>query len=147
MRKDITRDYATDAFRVWALWGCPSYDDAVAKVRKKAEGCSAGQDPAVVVALSDAEVEKRMPILLDIMACEQTFSLLRKHGKEHICRAVKAVYMTEPHKISTHADITSRVHRFARKLPAHESTIYRYLDEARGLFAAFRGLRIDESCE
>lgn len=147
MRKDITRDYATDAFRVWALWGCPSYDDAITKVRKEAEARAVGHDPAIDAALADAEVEKRMPVLLDIMACEQTFIMLRRHGKGHICRVVEAVYMKEPHRLIKRNDITSRVLKISAQLPAHESTIYRYLSEARRLFAAFRGLRIDESCE
>lgn len=144
MKKDFIRDYATEAFVYWARHGCPSYDEAVERVRARALRRAYGSDPQRASAYADAEVDKAAAGLCDIMACAETFRILDNTGKGLVCDAVRAVYMVEPWKKPKQQDISSRVFKFAMKVPLSERQVWYYLDEARKTFALMRGLRVDE---
>lgn len=144
LRKDDIRDYAISAFVFWARHGCPTYEEAVERIRKRAISRARGSDPAKASAYADAEVEKASAGLCDIMACAQVFETLEKTGRELVCEAVKAVYMADPWKKPGRGEYSARALRFAMEVPLSERQVYYYLEQARDLFAVVRGLRVDD---
>lgn len=62
-------------------------------------------------------------------------------GKE-IIRALQLVYMAEPDREPAKGEISMRVVRAGLHLHADDRTIYRWLGNARTIFAAERGLRV-----
>lgn len=76
----------------------------------------------------------------DIKAVRQTIEHFRHRDAEIIIDAVKAVYFTGASERLGRKDISLRVSRFAVEQYVDESTVYRYLREARRIFAHFRGL-------
>lgn len=144
MKKDFVRDYATAAFVYWARHGCPTFKEASERIRAKAIRRAQGSDPALALIYADAEVDKAAAGLCDIMACAETFRVLEESGKGLVCDAVRAVYMAEPWKEPQQHDISSRVLKFALKVPLSERQVWYYLDEARKTFAIMRGLRVEE---
>ena len=145
MKKDFVRDYATAAFRLWAIRGCNTYEQEMERIEKRAEENAKDADSDKAVEFAQAELVKRVAELYDIMACDETFRLLEKQGKGIICSAVKEVYMIDPWREPKRDEIAKRVLRFAIDTPASERQVYRWLAEARNLFAALRGLRVDDS--
>lgn len=145
MKKDFVRDYATAAFRLWAMRGCPTYEQEFARIEIRAQEKAKDADPAKAVAFAQAELDKRAAELCDIMACAETFRILEEHGKELVCEAVKAVYMIEPWREPKRDEISKRVLGFAINTPTSERQVYRWLSQARNLFALARGLRVDNS--
>lgn len=143
MKKEAYRDYATEAFRTWAAWGRPSYDDAVERIRAGAIKRAGSIDPAKVIAFADAEVERRSALLCDMLACEKCFELLSEQ-KKCVSEAVMEIYMSEPNRNLRRNEITCRVLRFAIEHSVSERLVYNWLKEARDLFAGLRGLRIDD---
>ena len=143
MKKEIYRDYATAAFRRWAELGCPDYDKAVEMIRKKAIMRAGNINPEKAIEYADAEVDKQSALLCDILACSQCFEMLGKR-KKYICDAVKEVYMSQAEKGLKRKEITYRVTRYSIDNNISESQIYRWLHEARALFAGLRGLNIGD---
>lgn len=144
MKKDFTRDYVTEIFRVYAAAGMPTYEDARARVYKAELFARSSMDAETAISQAEIATEKRTPYLLDILAAEKTFELLERGGKSAIAQAVKAVYCVNPLQPLRRGDITSRVQRFAFTYPAEARSVYRWLKEARLLCAAVRGLRISD---
>lgn len=147
MEKDFTKQYTTEAFRLFARLGCPSYERAreiayQQELHKRSE-CP----PDIAVIQAERAVEKQTPTLLDILAVEETITLLERGEKSNIVKAVKAVYFVNPQQPLRRGDISNRVRRFAITYPADERTVYRWLKEARLLCAAIRGLRISDADE
>lgn len=129
MEKDFTKAYITEAFRLYARLGAPTYESAEEKILAKDE----------------RGIEYETPTLLDFGAVEMAFDLLRQRGKGYITKAVKEIYFVQPTKPLRRGDITNRVRRFAITNGADERTVYRWLKEARVLCAAIRGLRISKA--
>lgn len=144
MKKDDVRDYATAAFRFWASQGCPSYEEAVERIRRRAYSRACGADPAKIVAYAETEIEKAAAGLCDIMACSQVFETLESTERELVCAAVRAVYMADPRRLPKRGELSRRVLAFAFETPLSERQVYVYLKQARDLFALARGLRIDD---
>lgn len=144
MKKDFTRDYVTEVFRVWAAAGMPTYDEARERIynTELAKWDALNVETAIVQA--EIATEKRTPFLLDIMAAKKTMELLEMGGKHMIVRAVKEIYCACPAQPLHRGDITDRVCHFSLACPADTSTVYRWLKEARLLCAAMRGLRISD---
>ena len=145
MKKDHIRDYATAAFVYWAKHGCPTYEEAVARIRDRALRRAQGVDPAKALIYADAEVDKAAAGLCDILACAEVFKAFEDSGKGLVCEAVRAVYMAEPWKPANKHDISSRVLKFAMKVPLSERQVWYYLDDARTAFAIARGMRVEEN--
>lgn len=141
MKKDHVRDYATAAYRYWASVGCPTYDEAIERIKKRAQKIAKDQSLEIVAAFVDACMEKREGVLLDIKACDEAFSYFRSHGKECICSAVQNVYMAFPKKRLARGELSGRVVRFGMDNYYSESQVYRFLEEACSKFAENRGLR------
>ena len=113
MKKDLIRDYATEAFRLYARMGCPSPKEI------GGEGATAA----------------------DLRAVCEVLRILSLQGKEEVIAAVRAVYFVAPRQEIERGSISARVEAFAIGLPAAPSTVYRWLRTARDLFGKVRGLR------
>lgn len=147
IKKDALRDYATSAFIFWARHGCPTYVEAVDRIRERAFSRAWGIDPQKAKQYADAEIEKARAGLEDIRACESVFKKLDASGREFVCEAVKAVYMADPWRNPRKGEYSARALRFALEVPLSERQVYYYLEQARDLFAVERGLRIDDGGE
>jgi len=152
-KNDHTRDYATEAFRYYALMGRPTYEqlkqemyDRILDQEKrelvKVKGLT---DPTANAQINaEKEVEKREPELLDILAVGKTVEMLALGKKEKIVQCLEMVYFLEPNRPIRKGEITERV-LYATTHPkvlASERQVYYWLKEARCLFAMIRGLRI-----
>ena len=142
MRKDNVMDYAVAAFRLYASMGKPSYEDAKEAIYQKALQEAELLEPARAMVLAEQAVSEQTPMLLDIMAVDKTLDMLERGNKYHIVRALSDVYFVQPDRPIRKLDITNRVHRHSLTAYASERSVYRWLLEARQLFAAVRGLRI-----
>lgn len=111
------RDRATEAFRRWALLGMPD-PDTIRRTRYKRAA--------------------------DLLACASVFAALRdRKGRtnaagEEIVRAVVAIYMQEPWRPLRRGEVGTRAMRFALECPAGRTTVFRWLDRARKMWAEFR---------
>lgn len=114
MKKDLYRDYATEAFRTYARLGCPT-----------------GK-----IDTEDA------PLAADVAAVQRTLRYFERDGREGIAAAVRAVYFAAPGVEIGKGDISARVERFADEYYASVRTVYRWLYRARLRFAKERGLRV-----
>lgn len=110
MKKDRVRDYATEAFRDYAL-------------SLKSSG--------------DISEPQRM----DIAAVEKMLKYF-EDKKPYIVSAVKAVYFTDAGLPFRKNTVSFRVREFALSEYTDESSVYRWLREARCKFAEYRGLVI-----
>lgn len=114
MKKDLIRDYATEAFRTYARMGCP------------AEAVHSG----------DAALDA------DIAAVQRTLHYFSAGGREGVVEAVKAVYFVSPGVEIGKGDISARVERYAAEYYASVRSVYGWLQKARLRFAKERGLRV-----
>lgn len=147
MERDFTKVYITEAFRLYARLGCPSYERAREFAYEKELEKRRLAPPDLAIAQAEKAVERQTPMLLDVLAVESTLSLLDKGEKGNIIAAVKAVYFVNPSSPLRRGDISNRVRRFAITYPTDERTAYRWLKYARLLCAAVRGLRISDADE
>lgn len=111
MKKDRIRDYATAAFRDYAL-------------RLKNGGTMSASARA------------------DNEAVRKTLEYFKAEGKQYVVSAVEAVYFVGASAPVRCRNISDRVSRFAIEHHADESTVYRWLKEARRKFAEYRGLTL-----
>ena len=114
MKKDLYRDYATEAFRTYARLGCPL-----------------GR-----IDTGDAALDA------DVAAVQRTLKHFEADGREGVVDAVRAVYFAAPGAEIGKGDISTRVERFAAEYYASVRTVYRWLYRARLRFAKERGLRV-----
>lgn len=151
MLKDNIRDYATEAFRLYARLDRPTYDvlrervyDYALGIERKREVSSKGLSKPTEQAIINAQcmLAEFEAKLLDILAVESTLRILslRENGQA-IKRAVEIVYFTEPDRDIRRNEITERSIYAALIIHADERTVYRYLKQARAIFAQERGLR------
>lgn len=147
MKKDFTRDYVTEAFRLYAAMGMPTYEQARADIYGAALLKNNLCDPQAAVAKAELAVAKKEPLLLDLLAVDKTINLLERGEKHYIVSAVKEIYFTSPQQPLRKGNISGRVRKFSLQCPTDERTVYRWLREARLLCAAIRGLRISEADE
>ncbi len=145
MKKDFTRDYATEAFRLYASMGRPTYEEAAKSIYQKALSDCGLSSPEVANIAAETAVTNASPLLLDILAVEKTIELLERGNKTDIIKAISAVYFTEADYPLRRGCITERVRRCSLSLFASERSVYFMLKQARLLFASLRGLRISES--
>ena len=114
MKKDLIRDYATEAFRTYARLGCPSS----------------------TVSTGDAALDA------DITAVQRTLRQIVADGGDGIVAAVRAVYFTAAEREIAKGDISARVERFAAEYYVSVRSVYGWLQKARLRFAKERGLRV-----
>lgn len=146
MRKDRITDYATAAFKDYAKLGgqtSKTYADKRYNFAALTAAENIGVDApknnvGAAIAAAERQKEENAPLLADMAAVEHTFERLK--NKQHIIDAVKAVYMTEPFRPLSQREIGRRVINFAVNYPADVRTVYKWLKQARQLFAYYRGL-------
>lgn len=122
MKKDWTRDYVTEMFRLYAKMGAAEYD----RLR----------------ALPVGDDERDTPYAQDIIAAGKTLEMLHHNDKTLVERAVRAVYCVCPLRPIRRGEISERINRFAIDNAVDHATIYRWLRAARDIAASERGLRI-----
>lgn len=151
--KDHIRDYATDAFRFYAENGKSAekfkqkiYIEALDEIKKRETQVKDGISKPTEQALLAAEkaVNERISEILDMEAVDKVLAELEARHKNHIIKAIEIVYFKDANKQFTTGDIQDRVQVAAIEIPAGERSIYRWLKQARELFAYKRGLRIDK---
>ena len=154
MKKDNIRDYATEAFRFYALKGKPAYEDMRREVEGKAGGLLEKElnghsgnvsNPTEyeVLAKENALLEHKAE-LLDILAVNKVISMLEinETGRQ-IIKAVEAVYFPCPYRPIRKGEISQRVLKASEEvLFCNPRTVYRYLGHARAMFATERELRV-----
>ena len=113
MKKDLIRDYATEAFRLYARMGCPAEREI------GGEGATAA----------------------DLKAVCEVLRILALQGKEEVIAAVRAVYFVAPRQEIERGSISARVEAIAAGYPVSTRMVYRWLRVARDLFGRVRGLR------
>lgn len=154
MKKDHIRDYATEAFRFYALIGISAIEyrekirkEAINTVVKRMGKTSKGGSPTEAQLIyADKAVEEKISGIEDLEAIEKTIKEFEADAftKAIIIPLIKTVYFTEPRKELKKGDIRNRVLKACDDLNISESTAYRYLKRARLLFAHNRGLRAGE---
>jgi len=142
MKKDPTRDYAVAAFRLYASMGRQGYEVARKRIFNTEQ--ARHENPEKAYTQAERATTNATPLLMDILAVEKTLDLLTRGDKSYIVKAVEAVYFTAPAQPLHKGDISARVCEFSLSLPVDESSVLRWLSEARRLFAAVRGLRIEK---
>lgn len=147
--KDYLRDYATAAFRFYTKNGMSAekfkqkiYDEALEQMKKK-EGHSGVSKPTeAAITRAENAVDEKLAEIKDMEAVEKVLAELKGTRRGYIVQAIEFVYFKEPDKDIELGDIKNRVIEASLKIPAGERTIYRWLRQARELFAYQRGLRV-----
>ncbi len=142
MKKDHIRDYAIDAFRFYASVGCKDAAEYEAYLKEKVYQANRTENPQEIMEKVETEIAKHCSEFTDLEAVHETFSLLIDMGRPEIIEAVKAVYLINPDKKISRGEIDRRVTRFSCNFGIAKSGCYRWLKQARNLFAATRGLRL-----
>ena len=110
MKKDFTRDYATEAFRLYAAMGKLSYEEATKQIYEAALNDCEFKDPEIANISAEAAVNNATPLLLDILAVEKTIDILERGNKTHIARAISDVYFVQPEQPLRRGDIKNLSH-------------------------------------
>lgn len=148
MKKKHYRDYATEAFRFWSQEGPADkykqrlWDEAIRK-QHQAEGRAGISNPTeAAIKRAENELQQKEAQVLDLDAVDQTMKIIRAlpSGMEMI-EALRMVYMEEASRDFKRGEIQSRIIHAAQKLGTSDSTVYRWLAQARYIFAYERGLR------
>ena len=152
MRKDNIRDYATEAFRFFAMYG--GYDEykrqkmteiyqsmAQSETVRTKNGIHKPTESQVIKA--EEEYQRLFGEAEDVRAVERVIYLASqmKNGKD-IVDCIRGVYFVEPSKRLDKGDIQTRVDDLAEKIYKSPRDIYRCLAKARQMFAEERCLRI-----
>ena len=113
MIKEPYRDYATEAFRLWAAAECPTVDES----RKRYTGA----------------------IRADFVACAEVM----RDSEPETAAIVRAVYMARPREKPGKGEISGRVLRYSMEHYLSERQVWERLADARMEFARRRGLRVE----
>lgn len=160
--KDYTRDYATAAFRFYAENGKSSekyrkkiYDEALENMSKSEGNTGVSKPTEAAIMAAEKAVNDKLAELKDMEAVELTLAELQattsfsensirksRCERRNIVQAIEIVYFKDPEKELEKGDIHNRVHTAELFIPASESSIYRWLKQARQLFSEKRGLRL-----
>ncbi len=149
MTKSHFRDYATAAFRFYAVTGSADkyrqqvWEEAIQSQHRE-EGRSGISNPSEAAVLrADKAVMDVAAELADLEAVEKTiYNIEHMRCGNDIMKALTMVYMAEPDKDIEKGQIQERVHQAELFIPASEKTVYRWLSMARRMLAEERGLRI-----
>lgn len=147
--KDYTRDYATAAFRFYALNNMTAeqykqkiYNAALEDYAQKQKGSGIGCPTEAAIMRAEQAIDEKLAEISDIEAVQKTIDELRVKYEYDIINAINIVYFKDPKEELKRGDIQLRVHHAEINIPASERQIYRWLGKARKLFSLNRGLRI-----
>lgn len=146
--KDYLRDYSTAAFRFYAANGRSAdkfkqkiYLEALVEY-KKGEGSSGIAKPTeAAIMAAERAVNEKIAEINDMEAVDKVIAELEVKYRHDILKAIELVYFKDADKEFNIGDIQDRVHNAAISIPAGERSVYRWLRQARQLFAIERGLR------
>lgn len=155
MKKDHTRDYATEAFRYYARLGKPRFEDVKEKIYLEAIEQSKKNElktnnicspTELAMMRADKAVIEKKGELEDILAVEETLKQLayEYNGKEML-EVIERVYFIQPNKPIEKGELKNRVLAAIEEMHIGERTAWRYLAKARNIFAENRGLRTSDN--
>ncbi len=152
MVKSHIRDYATAAFRFYAMAGPVDrykqllWDEAIERYQREEEDARrTGISKPTESALQRAQnaLDRAAADIQDLEAVEGTIGAIEQMpGGDNMVQALRMIYMLESSKELERGEISERVHRAEIQIPASEKSIYRWLATGRRLFAELRGLRM-----
>ena len=126
MKKDNCHDYVSEAYRFYALCGCPD----VERLRKMRLNASEWQR---------ADIQ-------DLEAVSRVIERVRTEPDgSTTLRCMEIIFFTQPKLYITRGLMSERVLAAADELCISESVVYRTLKRLRHMLAIERGLRIDGS--
>lgn len=149
MIKTHYRDYATEAYRLYArLGGAEAYKRRIyAEAQERhAQGCKGGPGSPTEAAVlrGEAALAEKEGTWRDLEAVERAVQRIEgMRGGTAILCAVRRVYQEDPEGELGRGEIQRRVDRLSVELPAGRSSIFRWLAIARRIFAEERGLRTE----
>lgn len=148
MKKDRARDIAEEGFAEFAMWRfCTPKRCREVIAAETRERYSHLSPEKITFKVEDA-LKDASSLLQNLEAVTKTFDTLENIGKGHIVDAVKFVYCANPQRKPTRNEISLRARAYAMKVYADERTVYRWLREARKLYAHILGVdRCDESAD
>ncbi len=153
MRKSHIRDYATAAFQYYALTGGSDklkkqiMAQVIEEQKKREERRQQGEVSSPTeeaINRFELKLAERVAELQDLDAVEKTIAFFESFGNHtgsSMMKALKMVYMVDPHRDPEKGEISERVHHAEINIPASERSIYGWLALARKTFAKERGLR------
>lgn len=136
--KDHLRDYCTEAFRFYSRWGGREnyVKNLLADLQKeKGPGMCSPTEAAMIH--KERILREHIAEIADLEAVEKVLRVCDSFVRQ----AVEYVYLEKPWEEMEWGDIKRRVHYAEIHIPASERQIYRWLKEARMMFAEERGLR------
>ena len=154
--KDYLKDYATAAFRFYALNGKSAekykkqiYDDVIETIRQREVRVKGSGGSPTEAMLIEAEnmISFKMAEIKDMESVEATIKQLEvmRFGQGRgIIQAIEFVYFKDANKEIIKGDIYNRVHHAELFIPASERSIYYWLRQAREIFSIERGLRVEK---
>lgn len=156
MKKDFIRDYSTAAFRFYASVGKSAEEykeeikkNALEEIRKRENIVRTGDGGSPTeheLMYQEEKLQEKISEIRDIEAVEKTLAEYRANGNKKsldTLQLIKDVYFKRPKEKLEKNDISFRVEGTAMLLGIGSSTAYKYLKNARVLFAFNRGLRHD----
>ena len=142
MKRDSFRDAATLAFvRYGELRGLTADEYKDRMRRRVAEDCQFFESEMREERIL-AEITRYAAFFDDLYAVEETLGYFMEKNKEYIVDAVRAVYMSYPHRYPTHGETTYRVRAHSISVPVSEKQVYRWLEEARHIYCKKRGFAV-----
>jgi len=143
MRKDHTREYATEAYRFYAKVGgnegylkklCADYNT------QPSVGAASSTEGALI--RKEGILRDHAAEFADLTAVDKALYIIEVNSHSKIKQCVEMVYMKDCWKDIKRGDIEERVHHAELQIPASRSQVFRWLKTARDLFAKERGLRL-----
>lgn len=138
MKKDNIRDYATAAFATYARYGRRTEAELRDYIYHKE--LQRYDRPDIAVKKAEEEVNRNYALLMDVAAVDKTLDILSKCGDPNRLKVVESVYLDC--SVLKKQEISRRVRKIAYELPVGERTVYRWLKEARLMFAELRSLNV-----
>lgn len=136
MKKDNISDYAIAAFARYAHYDRRSENELKEYIYHRE--LLKHDRPDIAVKCAEEAVGENAALFADIAAVEKTLELMSRCGDPDRLKAVKAVYVSKAG--SARREVALRICSIALEIPVAERTVYRWLKEARTVFAEIRGL-------
>lgn len=134
MFKDRSRDYATAAFRDFALYGKKPGGQVEKEIYQRELAVTLSDD------LARKKVSEMKPMIADITAAGEVYAFYRQK-QSPVAEALEEIYFCYPATPLKRSDMVMRVRLFSLKKGISERTVYNYLKKARREFAFCRGLQ------
>lgn len=157
MKKSHLRDYATNAFRLYAAEGKPTHDELRERIFRRilaeitppeVSGGGVSNPTEQEIMAAEKRLDDYAAYLQDIAAVERTVDILQRDMRgKLVLDCLELVYFEDPDKPIRKGDIQDRVVRAARRLYISEETVYRMLRKTVRIFALERGLNEDSAAK